>query len=171
MTKLYSLKLDAAWRPIEIITSFKAFSMCRTGRANVVSDYEVIAHGFSFYPAVIVLKKYVRKHDFILTCTRRNVYIRDSFTCQYCLMKSHSRYDLTLDHVFPKSRGGPKTWENIVSCCHACNENKGARTPQEANMKLIKEPRRPKATFMDFYRLNHVPNEWSPYLYLYQERK
>jgi hypothetical protein len=86
-------------------------------------------------------------------------------------MKSHSRYDLTLDHVFPKSRGGPKTWENIVSCCHACNENKGARTPQEANMKLIKEPRRPKATFMDFYRLNHVPNEWSPYLYLYQERK
>ena len=58
--KLYSLKLDAAWRPIEVIDSFKAFSMCRSGRANVVEDYNVKAHGSSMFPAVIVLKSYVR---------------------------------------------------------------------------------------------------------------
>jgi 5-methylcytosine-specific restriction endonuclease McrA len=171
MTKLYSLKLDASWRPIEIITSFKAFSMCRAGRADVVSDYEIIAHGTTFYPAVIVLKKYVRKYDFILSCTRRNVYLRDNYRCQYCLIKAKTHQDLTLDHVFPKSRGGPKTWENIVSCCHDCNEKKGAKTPQEANMKLFKKPKRPKATFMDFYSVKNAPNEWSPYLYLYQEKK
>ena len=65
--KLYSLKLDAAWRPIEIITSFKAFSMCRSGRANPVEDYDILAHGNSMFPAVIVLKSYVRKHEFLLS--------------------------------------------------------------------------------------------------------
>jgi len=78
---------------------------------------------------------------------------------------------LTLDHVLPKSRGGPKTWDNIVSSCHKCNEKKGARTPEEAGMKLLKEPRRPKATFIDFYPIKYVPKEWSPYIYLYKEKK
>ena len=151
--KLYSLKLDAAWRPIEIITSFKAFSMCRSGRANPVEDYDILAHGNSMFPAVIVLKSYVRKHEFLLSCTRRNVYNRDNYTCQ------------------PKSRGGPKTWDNIVSSCHQCNEKKGARTPKEAGMRLLKEPKRPKATFIDFYAVKHIPKEWSPYIYLYKEKK
>ncbi len=169
--KLYSLKLDASWRPIEIITSFKAFSMCRSGRANVVEDYDVKAHGTAMFPAVIVLKSYVRKHEFLLSCTRRNVYSRDDYTCQYCSMKAISKFDLTLDHVLPKSRGGPKTWDNIVSSCHKCNEKKGARTPKEAGMRLLKEPKRPKATFIDFYPIKYVPKEWSPYIYLYKEKK
>ena len=164
--KLYSLKLDASWRPIEIITSFKAFSMCRSGRANVVEDYNVKAHGTTMFPAVIVLKSYVRKHEFLLSCTRRNVYSRDDYTCQYCNRKVISKFDLTLDHVLPKSRGGPKTWDNIVSSCHKCNLSKGARTPEEAKMKLLKEPRRPRATFIDYYALSTVPKEWSPYVYL-----
>jgi 5-methylcytosine-specific restriction endonuclease McrA len=169
--KLYSLKLDAAWRPIEVIDCFKAFSMCRSGRANVVEDYNVKAHGSTMFPAVIVLKSYVRKHEFLLSCTRRNVYNRDNYTCQYCSMKAISKFDLTLDHVLPKSRGGPKTWENIVSSCHKCNTKKGARTPKEAGMKLLKEPKRPRATFIDFYTIKHVPKQWSPYIYLYKERK
>tara|TARA_R110002167_G_scaffold276610_3_gene482566 strand:+ start:147 stop:659 length:513 start_codon:yes stop_codon:yes gene_type:complete len=169
--KLYSLKLDASWRPIEIITSFKAFSMCRSGRANVVEDYNLLAHGNSMFPAVIVLKNYVRKHEFVLSCTRRNIYNRDNYTCQYCSMKAISRFDLTLDHIVPKSRGGPKTWDNIVSSCHKCNIKKGPRTPKEAGMKLLKEPRRPKATFIDFYSVKNIPKEWSPYIYLYKANK
>jgi|TARA_R110000823_G_C15896979_1_gene496562 5-methylcytosine-specific restriction endonuclease McrA len=169
--KLYSLKLDAAWRPIEIITSFKAFSMCRSGRANPVEDYDILAHGNSMFPAVIVLKSYVRKHEFLLSCTRRNVYNRDNYTCQYCSIRAKTKFDLTLDHIVPKSRGGPKTWDNIVSSCHQCNEKKGARTPKEAGMRLLKEPKRPKATFIDFYAVKHIPKEWSPYIYLYKEKK
>ena len=169
--KLFSLKLDAAWRPIEVIDSFKAFSMCRSGRANVVEDYNIRAHGNSMFPAVIVLKSYVRKHEFILSCTRKNVYIRDNYTCQYCSKRATSKFDLTLDHVVPKSRGGPKTWDNIVTSCHKCNITKGARTPKEAGMKLLKEPRRPKATFIDFYTIRDVPQQWSPYIYLYKEQK
>ena len=169
--KLFSLKLDAAWRPIEVIDSFKAFSMCRSGRANVVEDYNIRAHGNSMFPAVIVLKSYVRKHEFILSCTRKNVYIRDNYTCQYCSKRATSKFDLTLDHVVPKSRGGPKTWDNIVTSCHKCNITKGARTPKEAGMKLLKDPRRPKATFIDFYTIRDVPKQWSPYIYLYKEQK
>ena len=169
--KLFSLKLDAAWRPIEVIDSFKAFSMCRSGRANVVEDYNIRAHGNSMFPAVIVLKSYVRKHEFILSCTRKNVYIRDNYTCQYCSKRATSKFDLTLDHVVPKSRGGPKTWDNIVTSCHKCNITKGARTPKEAGMKLLKKPRRPKATFIDFYTIRDVPKQWSPYIYLYKEQK
>tara|TARA_R110000850_G_C9964214_1_gene464658 strand:+ start:589 stop:1101 length:513 start_codon:yes stop_codon:yes gene_type:complete len=169
--KLYSLKLDAAWRPIEIITSFKAFSMCRSGRANPVEDYDILAHGNSMFPAVIVLKSYIRKHEFLLSCTRRNVYNRDNYTCQYCSIRAKTKFDLTLDHIVPKSRGGPKTWDNIVSSCHQCNEKKGARTPKEAGMRLLKEPKRPKATFIDFYAVKHIPKEWSPYIYLYKEKK
>ena len=164
--KLYSLKLDASWRPIEIIDCYKAFSMCRSGRANVVEDYDVKAHGNSMFPAVIVLKSYVRKHDFVLKCNRRNVYARDNYTCQYCSYKAKNRMELTLDHVVPKSRGGPKTWDNIVSSCHKCNTSKGARTPEEANMRLLTKPRRPRATFIDYYALKKIPNEWSPYIYL-----
>tara|TARA_R100000081_G_C4738059_1_gene127278 strand:- start:217 stop:729 length:513 start_codon:yes stop_codon:yes gene_type:complete len=169
--KLYSLKLDASWRPIEIIDSFKAFSMCRSGRANVVEDYDVRAHGITMFPAVIVLKSYVRKHEFVLSCTRRNVYSRDNYTCQYCSYVANSKFELTLDHVVPKSRGGPKTWDNIVTSCHKCNTKKAARTPKEAGMKLLKEPKRPKATFIDFYRMTNVPKQWSPYIYLYKEKK
>ena len=91
--------------------------------------------------------------------------------CQYCSYRAKSKYDLTLDHVVPKSRGGPKTWDNIVTSCHKCNITKGARTPKEAGMILLKEPRRPKATFIDFYSLKNVPKQWSPYIYLYKEKK
>ena len=169
--KLYSLKLDASWRPIEIIDSFKAFGMIRSGRANVVEDYNVRAHGNKMFPAVIVLKSYVRKHEFVLSCTRRNVYARDNYTCQYCSYFANSKFELTLDHVIPKSRGGPKNWDNILNSCHKCNTKKAARTPKEAGMKLLKEPKRPKATFIDFYRMKNVPKQWSPYIYLYKEKK
>jgi 5-methylcytosine-specific restriction endonuclease McrA len=66
--------------------------------------------------------------------------MRDKYTCQYCL-KSPPAVDLTLDHVVPRSRHGESTWENLVACCHACNNRKGNRTPEEAGMKLHRAPR------------------------------
>jgi hypothetical protein len=65
--KKYTLKLDAAWQPLEIVDSFKAFNMCLTGRAKVVLSYE------DNFPSVIVLNKYVRRYNFSLTCNRKNV--------------------------------------------------------------------------------------------------
>lgn len=77
---------------------------------------------------------------------RENVFVRDDYTCQYC-GKRFSAEELTLDHVYPKSRLGPDIWENIVTCCKECNQYKADRTPKEAGMRLLRRPFRPKEYF------------------------
>ena len=76
--------------------------------------------------------------------SRRNVFLRDKNTCQYCSKKCKTE-DMNLDHVIPKSRGGGMVWNNIVAACIKCNDRKAARTPREASMHLIREPFRPTA--------------------------
>ena len=72
--------------------------------------------------------------------SRKNILLRDRNTCQYCGEVLPSS-ELTLDHVVPRSRGGASTWENLVACCNPCNNRKGSRTPEEANMRLARAPR------------------------------
>jgi 5-methylcytosine-specific restriction endonuclease McrA len=79
---------------------------------------------------------------------RREVFRRDGQVCQYC----GSKHYLTLDHVFPRSRGGTHTWDNVVTACSACNQFKSDRTPEEAGMRLSKKltaPIHPAIAFAD----------------------
>jgi hypothetical protein len=155
--KKYTLKLDAAWQPLEIVDSFKAFNMCLTDRAKMVINYD---DGF---PSVIVLNKYVRRYNFSLTCNRKNVFWRDDNQCQYC--SQFFKYtELTMDHVKPKSLGGPKTWENIVTSCKACNTKKKNRTPKQAKMPLLRRPFSPRVRMMDLYRNIEIEEEWEQFL-------
>ena len=71
--------------------------------------------------------------------SRRNIFLRDDYTCQYCGIKNPDK--LTLDHVKPKWQGGKDTWENLVCACFKCNSKKGGRTPEEANMTLLNQPK------------------------------
>lgn len=80
-----------------------------------------------------------------LRFNRRNVFARDGNQCQYC-GKHFPTSELSLDHVVPRSRGGPATWENIVTACLRCNVRKGGRTPQAAGMPLVKQPERPRTS-------------------------
>ena len=73
--------------------------------------------------------------------TRRAVFARDSWTCQYC----GSRSNLTVDHVIPRSKGGSSSWENIVASCAPCNRRKGDRLPRQAGMHPRRAPRTPRA--------------------------
>ena len=158
MEPRYTLKLDAAWQPIEVIDSFKGFNMCFTGRANVVLNYSD-----NVFPAVIVLKSYVRKKFMSYACNRKNVIWRDKNICQYC----GNRFifsELTMDHVIPKSRGGDRSWTNIVACCKKCNNNKSNRTPQEAKMPLIKKPIIPRWDIHILLRDKEMPNEWKDFI-------
>ena len=100
-------------------------------------DYGIIsAGGRSFeIPKVVVLKKYVKLPDRMYRPNRRNIFLRDNYTCVYCL-RSLSADELSVDHVMPKSRGGKETWENLVTACKPCNCLKGDRTPEEANMPI-----------------------------------
>jgi 5-methylcytosine-specific restriction endonuclease McrA len=71
-----------------------------------------------------------------------NVFYRDNYSCQYCNTRL-ALPELTFDHVVPVSQGGPTNWDNVVTCCKKCNSKKGAKSLKEANMKLLKKPKRP----------------------------
>jgi 5-methylcytosine-specific restriction endonuclease McrA len=94
-------------------------------------------------PRVILLMGFDRFPKKEVKFTRHNLFERDQNTCQYC-GKVFDRRDLNLDHVVPRDRGGPTTWENIVCSCIPCNTRKANRTPAEAHMRLVRKPKRPK---------------------------
>ncbi|MFC1758488.1 HNH endonuclease [Planctomycetota bacterium] len=94
-------------------------------------------------PRVIRLNRFDRAPRHTLRFNRRNLFARDNNSCQYC-GKNLPSSQLSMDHVLPRSRGGETSWENIVCCCVTCNSRKGGRTPKEAKMRLLKQPRRPR---------------------------
>lgn len=94
-------------------------------------------------PEVVTLANYSKIPASTVAFSRKNLFQRDKFTCQYCGKQPGSK-DLTIDHVQPKSRGGLSTWKNCVLACIKCNHRKADKTPKEAHMKLNKEPLKPK---------------------------
>ena len=97
-----------------------------------------------------------------MTFSRRNIFKRDRFTCQYCGAQPGSE-ELTLDHVIPRVQGGESRWDNCVLACLACNKRKADRTPQQAGMRLRKEPVQP--TWRPLYAAHEVRIEsWSKFV-------
>ncbi|OYX31938.1 MAG: HNH endonuclease [Caulobacterales bacterium 32-69-10] len=136
-------------------------------RVDVISTYEQVVRSPSFempLPSVVALKNYVTQ-DRQPAFTRFNLFLRDSFVCQYC----GSGAELTFDHVHPRSRGGRTTWENIVTACAPCNLMKGGRTPAEAHMHPARHPSRPTAHELQHlgrrFPPNHLHESWLDYLY------
>ena len=111
-------------------------------------------------PPVIRLHTCRRRHMQRPRLTRRAIYARDNNTCQYCGQKFPTS-ELNLDHVVPRSRGGLTTWANIVCSCVACNSRKGNRTPEQANMRLIRQPTASSVP-RDVPRLRHI--SWQKFL-------
>ena len=175
MTKLYTLKLDAAWQPIEIVDAYKGFSLVFSGRAQVVEEHPLQACALFYFPSVIVLKKYIRKGGIQVPPSRNTVFFRDNYHCQYC-GNQFMKHQLTLDHVVPKSKGGPKAWNNLVACCVPCNQKKGDKTPSEAHMPLVREAKVPSYTLwssIDWMMRKHgrrdLPTNWKKFLGDYNE--
>jgi len=117
-------------------------------------------------PAVIRLRLMAAKLKSEVKFSRINVYTRDGFRCQYC-GKKRTMKNLNYDHVLPRSHGGKTVWENIVTSCVKCNLKKDCRTPEQAGMKLLKKPVKPKAlpiAGVFVLRTRTVPELWAPYL-------
>ncbi len=170
-----ALVLNADFRPLSYFPlslwswqdAVKAVFM---GRVNIVSEYdeEVSSPSMSMrLPSVISLKDYVqttRKPAF----TRFNVFLRDSFTCQYCATPFHTS-ELTFDHVIPRSRGGATSWENIVTSCSCCNLKKGSKLPKEAGMHPLTKPFRPNSYQLQengrAFPPNFLHESWRDFLY------
>ena len=117
-------------------------------------------------PRVVVLSAYEYLPRGRVRFSRLNIYARDHDTCQYCA-RQLPRSELNLDHVVPRSQGGKTSWENVVCSCVPCNLRKGGRTPEQAHMKLLKVPMRPRWT--PFFRgasRRITYREWLPFLNL-----
>jgi 5-methylcytosine-specific restriction endonuclease McrA len=162
------LVLNRLWQAVNICTVRRALALLFEGHAQVVlgdddgayqtfnfnqwrdlstqNPHPESIHTISFkirIPRVILLGVFDRMPKKEVKFTRHNIFERDQNMCQYC-GKVFERKDLNLDHVIPRDRGGPTTWENIVCSCIICNTKKSNHTPQEAGMHLVRKPKRPK---------------------------
>lgn len=137
------LVLNASYEPINVCAARRALILVLKGVAAAEEHAPLQIHSYNRHmelPSVIRLLEYRRIPQQSRALSRKNILLRDRYTCQYC-HRTLPSVELTLDHVQPRSRGGGSTWENLVACCHPCNNRKGSRTPEEAGMKLAKAPR------------------------------
>jgi 5-methylcytosine-specific restriction endonuclease McrA len=190
MTNAAVLVLNKHYQPIHVTNVRRAFSLLYLGVARVV-DEEFRTFDFESWaqlsaeldrsgklgrdvtrtvnmallvPRVIVLQLYDRLPRTKVRFSRNNIYLRDGSTCQYC-GRTFPRIELNLDHVVPRAQGGRTSWENVVCCCIPCNLAKGARTPAQAGLNLLKVPLRPRWT--PTFRGSTGPvkyREWLPFL-------
>ena len=178
------LVLNRLWQAVNICSVKRAFMLLYQGHAQVVEadsgsfqtmtfdqwysfsrgyEGEDVVSTVSFkirVPKVILLLFFDRMPKKEVKFTRHNIFERDKNTCQYC-GKVFDRSELNLDHVVPRDRGGPTSWENIVCSCIACNTRKSNRTPFEAGMNLVRKPKRPK--WRPFVQVNftlHRHDSW-----------
>jgi len=162
------LVLNRAYLATNIISWQRAISMVYGGKAETVSDRDdveihTVERNYRL-PSVIRLLIYAGFPRFAPRFTRRNIYLRDDYTCQYCGRRQESGR-LNLDHVVPVSRGGATSWTNVVCSCHSCNLKKKNRTPAELGMKLLRQPRAPGNYMLYYLRGTEVPSDWADFLY------
>lgn len=180
------LVLNKVYNPIRTITVKEAFCKIFTEAAEIITieDGQYTSYDFASWaevseykalfdsadedwinttslrlavPRVIRLLKYDRSPKLEVRLTRKNIYERDAYTCQYC-GKVFAMEKLNLDHVTPRSRGGKNTWENLVCSCIECNRKKKARTPKEAGMHLLSIPYKPKS--LSTFKVPQTPKRY-----------
>lgn len=164
------LVLNSSFEFLGFCDEQSAICAAYTNKVIVEETYEKVYHSVSMsmnVPAVIRLRHYIKvayERVTYVSYNKRNVHLRDNYTCQYCAEKK-IQTKLGIDHVLPESRGGLSNWENTVSCCHSCNTLKGAQTPSEAKMKLIRIPTKPKG-FKEIVRIKvgELHDLWKKYL-------
>jgi 5-methylcytosine-specific restriction endonuclease McrA len=173
------------FQPVQITTARRAFLLLYGGAALAIDEAGDV-HEFSAWmrmplrddddtlaivggalrvPRVIHLRRYDRLRRPTVRLTRKNVMLRDAHQCQYCARRPPLR-DLNIDHVLPRSRGGPDSWENLVTACRVCNLRKAWRTPDEASMRLLRRPVAPRWS-TSAQLLMGTPTafkEWEPFL-------
>lgn len=169
-----TLVLNRNWQPIHVTTVIRALTMLWSDTAHVIcpesyrslswadwiqqipaTDAMVIRTGKLriALPEVVRLSDYDRFPSQSVTFSRSNLMKRDHYTCQYCQTQP-GRDHLTIDHVVPRSKGGPNTWVNCVVACVGCNVRKADRTPEQAGMRLKRKPVQP--AWQPFYAAQGV---------------
>jgi len=178
------LVLNRSFQPVHITNARRALTLLYSGVVRAI-DREFRLFDFASWaalgaaagsdlirtptmviaiPRVVVLERWHSPRKTRVRFSRHTVYARDNDTCQYCGARL-PRHLLNLDHVIPRSQGGRTTWENVVCCCQECNIRKGGRTPEQAGMKLLRQPTRPTWKLRTFTATIRY-EEWVPYFSL-----
>jgi 5-methylcytosine-specific restriction endonuclease McrA len=137
------LVLNATYEPINVTAVRRAVVLVLKGVATTEEENGAFVHSARMtirIPSVIRLTEFRRIPHQTRALSRKNILLRDRYTCQFC-GRALPAHDLTLDHVIPRSRGGHTDWDNLVACCHTCNNLKGDRLPEEAGVRLIRRLR------------------------------
>jgi 5-methylcytosine-specific restriction endonuclease McrA len=161
-----ALVLNRNWQPIRTASVQEVVGLVAKGSAKIIDPEDYQTHDLLSWndvskakakyeqalirssrlslvpPEVVLLTEYAGIGERGVVFSRRNIFKRDKYTCQFCGTQPGPS-ELTIDHVFPKSRGGKSTWENCVLACIDCNKTKANRTPEEARMTLRKVPKKP----------------------------
>jgi 5-methylcytosine-specific restriction endonuclease McrA len=155
---LATLLLNASYEPLRVIPWHKAIVLALLQKADILETYEGVmvhsAHAEFPWPSVARLRTRVAWRNKSAKFNRKNVFRRDNYTCQFCGKHCEASH-LTFDHVIPRALGGITVWSNIVTACIPCNQRKGGRTPQQAGMKLLSEPKDPGSQV-------DLPKVWNP---------
>jgi 5-methylcytosine-specific restriction endonuclease McrA len=178
------LILNTGWTPIRVKNIKTAIKLLFRERACVVDpfNYEVfnwdkwvnqkITDGEPYIqavrfkvkaPEIIVLTQYHKTPNYNVRLTKRNIFIRDKYYCQYS-GEILSKKNADIDHIIPKSKGGKNTWDNLVATSKAINRKKGDKTPEEAGLKLVKKPVKPSNSALLFDPRKKIPESWKKFI-------
>jgi 5-methylcytosine-specific restriction endonuclease McrA len=160
------LVLNTNFEPINVCNSRRAVGLMLAGRATLIANgrgvIQTVSRSFPL-PSVIRLEHMIQRPRPRVKLTRREVFRRDNYTCQYCGRKVPN---LTIDHVMPRHLGGMHTWTNVVAACPACNHHKGGRKLEESHMLLLQIPREPPANASYLFGHHLSENEeWLPFVH------
>ena len=167
------LLLNASYEPLAIIPQRRAMSLMMRERVDAATSEGITIRGVSgslTIPSVMRLRRYINVPRRGARWSRKAVLQRDGYRCIYCGLEAGGRLkgsiinrgDFTVDHIIPRSRGGRSTWSNTACACPACNNRKADRTPHEAGMAMLWEPKTPRVNYL--IASGDIPAAWKIYL-------
>ncbi|MFQ5400317.1 MAG: HNH endonuclease [Anaerolineae bacterium] len=159
------LILNVNFEPLHVCNTKRALALVLSGKAEIILNGRGTIRSSSAefeVPSVIKLGYMVRRPRPRVALSKREILRRDNYRCQYCGHKTHF---LTIDHVIPRRQGGNHSWVNLVAACPQCNRRKGGKRPEEANMRLSRQPFEPKPTASyRFGRHLQKHKEWAQFI-------
>jgi len=158
------LVLNLNYVPVNVCTVRRAVVLLVKAKAEMLENHRGHLRTVDRIidaPSIIRLVYLVKRPFLPRKLSKKEVFLRDRFTCQYCGKRAP---DLTLDHVVPRRQHGPHTWDNVVAACNRCNLRKAGRTPAEADMRLAKPPKAPDPNPYLILQNRTILVEWQPYL-------
>jgi 5-methylcytosine-specific restriction endonuclease McrA len=160
------LVLNQNYEPTSVCSARRAIVLLYLEKAEMVERNHELVRSVNRavpLPSIVRLSRLIHVPRKRILLTRRNIIKRDNHRCQYCGLTTGP---VTVDHVIPKDRGGKDTWENLVCACMRCNTKKRNRTPREAGMKLLRQPRKPGYLFFIQHLVGVPDDRWKPYLFM-----